>query len=1030
MQTSTVDSRQQQRQQSRRTNSTVRLSSEPMASPFLMVPPSAPQLDDGGCHPHPCQHHHPHRHRAHQQHRQPCAGAPAPPPYSDHSGAASVRESVSPLMHSPSVSLPLASPLERSQPYHSRYRSSLPAPPPLRSLPRSSDSTSRRLACAHAPRHPPQRQQQRHGHADPSARPTTAHRGPRAHHRRSSRSNVQQSPSAAILSNGQVEDEEAPSTPVDQRIPAMVPPSYDAYNLGAPGAGMGRPAAAVHGGYASSSLTSQGYHLKTVQPQPQSQILHTLKLVEGVWRAVAPPQQRPPPPQQQLQHRTATYPCHDKLAYHSPNSHRSDCDRSFRNTAGGAHAEDHSTGIRGEAAAAANAASPTRSRGAKSPAHTIPATTTVTATGTSCGLSLSIFGGDWQSPSLATANLWGHHQNHPQLHHSHTTPASLAMRSSSVSLSDGLDTALSPISTPVRAPPTPRQQQQRPHHRRDRHGAHYRHRPYSPLAPSLATEETYAMYGQCSTPREADQAARTPSAAAPGAATLVAGRGSQQALVTPTTLMARAPPATVQDAVAGTTATPARWAFADSAAAYTSVGRPSLRGGAVEAHHDADDGAALLHASSSAYLRYRRNADFLYAVDDADGCAAAAVPMASAVTAVGNAFMLAAAQAATVLDSPVAVSRSVSFCSPASSSVYCSPQLFRVGDVQQSAPETATTTPARTAGLRLYQPHGQHGSATVPPPPHVDNGSNARSYATVTPLWCSCCGVAGWAGADALRTPPSAPRRAAGIGEGWRSPMQWDPRQARDDLEMEAVKHVAEFALGQRAVKAAGAAAAVSATALSFLPPSPSYASAPFVTMAQAPLVAGSPSHARTANHAEGTYDDSVTLDAAALAGEEEEAAEWLELLLHYRDRENESGRIRRALAHAAATPQAAAAEAGGASNPSAAATAATSLSWWAASSLMRGRLPSRVDRSAQQQPQRQGWQQRHAQTRPAVSSPSIAEATGATLAPPPAQLCAAMSAHRAARTISWCVHRHVWRMRENERHRVSTSVAGRVTAR
>ncbi|KAG5512374.1 hypothetical protein GH5_08224 [Leishmania sp. Ghana 2012 LV757] len=996
-----------------------------------MVPPSAPQLDEGGRHPHPCQHHHPYWHRANQQHRQPRAGASAPPPYSDHSGAASARESVSPLTHSPGVSPPLASPLERSQPYHSRYRSSLPAPPPLRSLPLSSRSTSQRLARAHAPRYPPpQQQQQRHGHADPSARPTAAHRGPRAHHRRStrSRSNVQQSPSATALSNDQVEDEEAPSTPVDQRIPAMVPPSYDAYNLGAPGAGMGRPAAAVHGGYASSSLTSQGYHLKTAQPQPQSQILHTLKLVEGVWRAVAPPQQRPPPPQQQLQHRTATCPCHDKLAYHSPNSHRSDCDRSFRNTTDGAHAEDHSTGIHGETALAAAAASPTRSRGAKSPAHTMPATTTVTATGTSCGLSLSIFGGDWQSPSLATANLWGPHQSYSQLHHTHTTPASLAIRSSSVGLSGGLDTALSPISTPARAPPTPRQQQQHPHHRRDRHGAHYHHRPYSPLAPSLATEEAYAMYGQCSTPREADQAARTPSAAAPGAAALLAGRGSQQALVTPTTIMARAPPPTLQDAVAGTTATPARWVFADSAAAYTSVGGPSLRGGAVEGHDDADDGAALLHASSSAYLRYRRNADFLYAVDDADGCAAAAVPMASADTAMGNAFMLAAAQAATFLDSPVAVSRSVSFCSPAPSSVYCSPQLFRVGDVQQSAPETATTTPARTVGLRLYQSHGQHGAAAVPPPPHVDNGSIARSYATVTPLWYSCCGVAGWAGADALRTPPSAPRRAAGTGEGWRSPMQWDPRQARDDLEMEAVKHVAEFALAQRAVKAAGAAAAAPATAFYFVPPSPSYASAPFVTMAQAPLVAGSPLHARTASHMEGTHNDSMTLDAAALAEEEEEeAAEWLELLLHYRDRENESGRIRRALAHAATTPQAAAAEAGGASNPSAAATA---LSWWATSSLMRGRLPSRVDRSALQQPQREGRQQRHAQTRPTVSSLSIAEATGAMLAPPPAQLCAAMSAHRAARTISWCVHRHMWRMRENERHRVSTSVAGRVAAR
>lgn len=1044
--------------QPRGTDSALSLSPQQRPSPSLRSPPSTPQQRDGGRHPYPHHHRHQYQQRANQQQQQqrtPRAGAVAPPPYSDRSDAASAGELVSPLMRSPRVSSPLTSLLQHQQPHHRRYRSSLPAPPPLRSLTLSSDRVSLRLARAHAPHH-----QQRTHYVDQSGRTATRHapplsiaaleehnsasatarHGPRAHNRRRTRgrSNVRLHLPAPVLSSNQTEDKAQPSTPVDQRIPAMVPPSYDMYNLDVPGAGMrAAAAAATHGAYASSSPTSQAHQLKTAQPQPQ--LLHTLKLVDGVWRVVVPPQQQPPTSGPQLQHCTAAHPHHGNPACHSPSNHSCDWCGGLDN---------------GEAASATEAASPIRCRGANSPTYRTPTTTPFTAAGTPCGVSMSACGGEWRSPCLAAAKMWCHHQRYPLPCHARTTPASVAMRSSSVGLSDGVDMALSPVSTPARAPRTPRQQQQQqqPHLLHGRHGVHHHCDAHSLSVPSLASEEAYAMCGQCSTPHEADLAAGTPSSAVPGAAASVARRGYQQALVTPTIVIARATPATARDVLTGTTVPASRWGFTNSAAASTSVG-PTLqhdnarttlssidsvsaataaadggRGRAVAVHDDDDDDAALLHASSSAYLRYQRNADFLYAVDCADECETAAVPTARGDTALGNAFMLAAAQATAAMDSSVTVSRSASSSSPAPSSVYYSPQQFRVGDLQQSAPATATTTPA----LRMRQPHnwalyGQRVTHTVSQPSHAGGGSILHSCATVTPLRCSCRDAAGWAGPNVLTTPPSACCGAPGTGEGWRSPMQWNPRQARDDLEMEAVKHVAQFALAQ----VAATAAAAPSTGLSSVSLSPSYATVSWNTVAQEAVVAVSPSHARNASPAEEARDDSVSQYTVALDGEEA-AAEWLELLLHYRDRENESGRIRRALVDAAATAQTPP-EAGGSSNPSAAAaavTAATTLSWWATSSLMREGFPSRGDGIALQQQQQQGRQRHHAGTLPAVSSPSMTTATRAALAPPPAQLCTAMSAHRAARTISRCVRHNVWRMRENERQRVSASVAARVAAR
>ncbi|AYU75720.1 hypothetical protein LdCL_030009400 [Leishmania donovani] len=1040
-----------QPQEPRGTDSALSLSLQQRPSLSLRSPPSTPQQRDGGRHPYPHHHRHQYQQRANQQQqRTPRAGAAAPPPYSDRSDAASAGELVSPLMRSPRMT----SPLQYQQQHHRRYRSSLPAPPPLRSLTLSSDRVSLRLARAHAPHH-----QQRTHHVDQSGRPATRHapplsiaaleehdsasatarQGSRAHNRRHTRgrSNVQLHLSAPVLSNNQAEDKAHLSTPVDQRIPAMVPPSYDVYNLDMPGAGMREAAAgATRDAYASSSLTSQAYQLKTAQPQ----LLHTLKLVDGVWRVVVPPQQQPPTSGPQLQRGTAAHQRHGNPACHSPRNHSCDWCGGLDNS---------------EAASATEAASPTRCHGAKSPTYRIPTATTFTAAGTPCGLSMSACGGDWRSPCLAAANMWCHQQHYPLQCHARTTPASVAMRSSSVGLSDGVDTALSPASTPARAPRTPRRQQQQPHLPHGRYGAHHHCGVHSPSAPSFASEEAYATCGQCNTPHEADLAAGTPSSAVPRAAASVAGRGYQQALMTPTIVIARATPATARDALTATTVTDARWGFTNSAAASTSVGStlqhdnarttlPSIasvsaatatadggRGGAVAVHDDDDDDdAALLYASSSAHLRYQRNADFLYAVDDADECEAAAAPTARGATALGNALMLAATQATAAMDSPVTVSSRSASSSPAPSSVYYSPQQFRVGDLQQSAPATATTTPA----LRMRQPHnwalyGQRGTHTVSQPSHAGSGSILHSCTAVTPLRCSCRDAAGWAGPNVLTTPRSACCGAPSAGEGWRSPMQWNPRQARDDLEMEAVKHVAQFALAQVAATAAAAAPSTGLSSVSF---SPSYATVSWNTVAQEAAVAVSPSHARDGSRAEETRDDSVSQDTVALDGEEA-AAEWLELLLHYRDRENESGRIRRALVDASAAAQAPPTEAGGSSNPSAAAaavTTATTISWWATSSLMREGFPSRDDGSALQQQQQQGRQRHHAGTLPAVSFPSMATTTGAALAPPPAQLCTAMSAHRAARTISRCVRHNVWRMRENERQRLSASVAARVAAR
>ncbi|GET85550.1 hypothetical protein LtaPh_0304200 [Leishmania tarentolae] len=1029
-----------QRQEPRRTNSALSRSPQPWTSASLRSPPTSPQQYHNRHHPYP---HPPQQQRRAngsplQQQSMPHAGVPAPPPYSNLRGVASAGELATLHMYSPRMSSPLSSPFQHPKPHHRRYRSSLPAPPPLRSLMLSTDHSSLQLARAHSPRH----QQRAHrtgrssrftkGHAPPlsiaaleesDTAGAAARQGSHAHNRQSTRgrSNVQLlHPSATVLSKDEGEDKTQPSTPVDQRIPAMVLPAYDVYNLDIPGAGMCEAAAAAarQGAYASSALISRAYHLKTAHPK--SQLFHPLKLVDGVRCAAVPPQPQSPTSGPQVQHCTAPHPHYDSPTCHSPQNHSFD---------GGSGVGDGKAGSAEEASAC-----PTRCHCATSSTYRMATTTAFTATGTPCGLSMSMCGGDWQSPCLAAANMRCHHHHYPQPLLTRTTPAFVVMRSNSVGVSDGLGMAPSPISTPARAPRTPQQRQpQQPCLPYSCSDAHHHCHAHSLSVPSLASAEVYAICEPCSTPHEAGLEAGLSSFAAPGAAVSVVGRDYQQALATPVR---------AREAVPNAMATAARWGFSNPAATSVSVatgaadvnhraGRGTVgvmagRGGAFAVHDDDDDDeAALLHASSSAYLRYQRNSDFLYAVDDADGCEAAASPRTGGATALGDAFMLAAAQATADMDSPVTVSRSASLCSPGASSVYYSPQQFRIGDLQPSTPATATTTPA----LRMYPPHnsvlhGRPGTHTASSPSHVGCGRVFHSCATVTPLQRSCLDAAGSAGPNVLMTPPNARCSAPTTGDVWRSPMQWNPRQARDDLEMEAVKHVAQFALTQVAATAAPAAGSSST------PLSPSFAAMSVKTVAHEVAAALSPSHVRDASHAEARHDGSVSLDTVALDGEEEEAAgEWLELLLHYRDRENESGRIRRALVDAATAAQAPGEDTGGTSNPSTPVTAATTLSWWVTSSLMRDGFPLRSDECAPQQ-QRQGRRRHHAGARSARSSPLMTTATRAALAPPPAQLCAAMSAHKAAGTISRCVRHNVWRMRENERRRVSASVAARVAAR
>ncbi|KAG5511908.1 hypothetical protein JKF63_07733 [Porcisia hertigi] len=825
-----------------------------------------------------------------------------------------------------------------------------------------------------------------------------------------------------------MQDEALPSTPVDQRIPAMVPPSYDACNLDVPVGGMrGRIEAAMRDAYPSSSLTSQALQLKNVQSQPRHH--QTLKLHGSGWQvAVSHQQQQPPTSRHHRGHGTTVYPRRDELRCNSPNHPCLHCDGRLQEGTDGPHVDASTTAAHSDSPPFAAASLRTRWHAAKSTSRTIPAITTTTATGTSCGLSMSTSGGEWRSPNLAAAGAWCHHhhhqhqqqQQHTRFHHTRTTPTSAAMRSSSVGLSDGPDIALSTASTPAQALRTPQQKLQ--------------HHTLSLSAPSLASGEANAAYGQCSTPREAD-------------------RGYHQVLATPTLVLARPTPLTSRDVLAGTATTTARWCLTGSVVASASVGASKLcddvrarrsstasvssatapadrehctrsgpadlcgeRSDTIKAYDTRAHGSAPLPTSSPARLHYRLNADFLYAVEDSDELDTVAAPRASVSTAVGDAFMHAAAEAAEAMESPTTASCSALLCTPTASSVYYSPQQLRIGDAPQSARATATATmtPAQTSTRRMCPSHSSapwdlHGVHLTSQPPHLERGRLLHSCSTVTPLRCSWCDEAGKAGANVLTTPPSVCCSAGGVvGEGWRSPLQWNPREARENMEMEAVKHVVQFSVAQ-----ATAAAATTTPELFSAPSYPSSTTVSFNTLAQgaaSPLLAQDPSHRKEETHDHSPNPETIDV------GE----AEWIELLLHYRDRENESGRIRRALADPTITAQAPTAEAERASDPS---EAAATLSWWATSSLLReGPLPRGERRILSH----------HRPERHRAPSPSVVSSasTRTALAPPPAQLCASMSAQTAARTISQCVRYHVRRMRENEIHRVSSSFAARVAAR
>ncbi|KPA73625.1 hypothetical protein ABB37_09757 [Leptomonas pyrrhocoris] len=465
----------------------------------------------------------------------------------------------------------------------------------------------------------------------------------------------------------------------------------------------------------------------------------------------------------------------------------------------------------------------------------------------------------------------------------------------------------------------------------------------------------------------------------------------------------------------------------------------------------------------TARLRYLRDANFLISVGEEEeeceedggrgGVAAAAAAAASDVSA---------------------------------SSVYCSPQQLRGHErlrlsLEGSIGRSAMATPVDVCA----PPQRVHRGLTY------DLGSsNYDVPATMTPSstnnnWPTAIFTSSLQTPDATTVTTSATTTAYGF-DGWCSPMQWNPRQARDDIEMFAAKEAAQFAVAQHR-RTTAAVPSISCTSPSLLDTNSSNGDIGHVVVLQRTgLREPSLGHLSAASHvarvagAVGASSSSSCVLPACVAhrspengrwavhardGEkysaapsrfsypplqqdehqqqqqrearEEAEAEWIELLLHYRDRENEGSRIRHALEDAmgspplaATTPAAAAAAAEPITPPSAAATpttttataaadtatplltsageqdgargsaaAAATLAWWATSSIMRNGFSS-----SSRYPYTQQQQQQSAAVFLSSSSP------------PPAPLCAAMSAPAAGRTVALQVRRQLRLQREASR--------------
>ncbi|KPI82792.1 hypothetical protein ABL78_8195 [Leptomonas seymouri] len=897
---------------------------------------------------------------------------------------------------------------------HGRYRSSLPVPPPLRSLPASTvpqsctvsanENDQRGDATAQTPvRRPqaPQLQQQRC--AEPSRRPE-----PRASlriglpppppplsvpliHRHSCRSAHVMKAGYGTLNAHQLctqsfydtpanppEDEkesEGLSTPTDQRVPAMLPPSYDVYNLGGPAHGV---AAAYRGAHSRRSRHTCGADMEAertaagdaaltrFQRCASSSLkspLHSVALAQKLASTELRATTQREGPSDESNALSASQLASEVPTSHQQHAHHEIDTAAVRRNADGAGAavgDRYSSQVGSPRCLSAprvtsTTSNPARQTGGGHGAKQADAATPCHAASRGCC-----------SPTCRD----GLRQSHPHsCHHRcsrHHTLVGLAY--GTVSPSNGRVLCemtmsasawrLAEHSAPAEELTTWRPNVSSTHpyllgHRRSNSrgsnagtsGASEVVRHSTPSSAPVATqarttpvnqqlhltsaEDASAMYGQCSTPRELC----LPLSSSPAAAAVSPFyRGSThgaEGLVTPDVLPGSRRPSTPTVAIS-----------------WDAVAVPSP----AEAPRSGDD------HHPTVCLHDLHNESFLFSVEERE--------RSSTVEAAGP------AAPTPLLRSPPSMS----------ASTYCSPQQL--------------------CGSSRWQPPLMSSAAMTPP---------AATSTPSTEKW-----------QEALFTSPMqaqaiASATAGSAGGDWRSPQQWNPRQARDDTEMLEAKEVAHFAVAHHRSTAAAAAAAASTPCSS--PPlngrshtdwcsgaapqcassrEPSLASvdvprtAPCALPCILPLCKGwaiSTGDLESASDAYHALSHQQEQQQQQRLMKEEVEAEWVELLLYYRDRENEISRARRALEVATAPPSASA---------TAAMPAGATLPWWATSSLMRNGFspPRREHTQPQQQPDG------------ATSLPS----------PPPASLRAAMSAPTAGRTLAHQVRRQLLLQRGADR--------------
>jgi hypothetical protein len=1118
--------------------------------------------------------HHPHHHHHHHHQRQTSLSLPSPHHAQQHSNSSSshhhyyssdaVRHSSPPLyedllstpasaagstssgvvMQNGGLGTPSFSPFS-SPPLHGRYRSSLPLPPPLRSLPtptvaHSSSSTAMvpatittadTAATPTAAKTPARTSASQQQQVEPSRRPephASLQRHlppqlsiasvvlPREHSSSSSSDRSSSPPGTAQRVHGDAAAEGDLSTPVDQCFPAMAPPTRDVFDVNADGAAamlayrgphrrrscqrhprrrrsrvsVASSAVATETTTAAAAANDKDAVTASLPARPKATSTATTSAVESLHPSVM------------LAHVTRHLAQHREASTQSMESQQ-------------AHVCDS---VDATAAAAAAPAPPLRVQPSSSSTHADAAHDVVvvinrkapsTCTATFCGVS------DWRSPSSATRGMWRPQQLHAtssSIDASGFGDTSISTCSSNDDGAEDADgaaglltaslvdprsphSATTPFTTPARAPAAVHQ-----------------------LRFSSVEDVSVHLCGQCSTPREPSPATagtagrhRRPLYCRVGACPTVglvtpdtlqdsqktfveveeeeeAAAASLQCPSTPRAAAKRSTTAVTTTTTASVSAAAAPSIFLSPSVAAVVTATASTGGSGVDDHRRSSHPAA-------AHLWYLRNADFLFSVedvgdDDDDG----GLPATATTVRVA----LAAAAPTSIAPSP----------SDGSSSMYCSPQQLRQREDAHayfgcsSYSSSATTTPSGpgrvssvVVPLALHGmsfPHHHHHQCHATTPSSrcrwPEAFSSSPSLGTHTPVvthanrsnsCCSSCGCSsgGVHGRDV-----------------WRSPLQWNPRQARDECEMLVAKEVAEFALTHHRARTSCAAAFVSITSPAHpherkytshssdgltqctSPHEPSFfcSVGAAQTSPAGALSCGFPVRDTVAATSQQQHQGQHQLppgcgrafstgdlecvrtpvataaaprscapqrsclpqpDEEEMETREEAEEEWVELLLHYRDRENEGMRIRQTLDEAAAAaaagtparpgstraPTATAMTAtadghddaddaptalvgrsredhhGSAATPVAAAVARTTpaLAWWATSTLMRSGFAAAPPA---------GRTLPHQQRR-------LRDAT------PPAALCAAMAATTTAgRTIARQVRRHLWLQREASR--------------